>query len=92
MTVGKVERLQLRVDVESKKHLEDAAEAAHLSLSAFVLQAAQRHADEVLANRAFIRLAPDAAEDFLGALDAPATVNNRLLDALQRPVEVEWID
>jgi uncharacterized protein (DUF1778 family) len=92
MTEMKAERLQLRIDRSSKRHLEEAAEAAHLSLSSFVLQAAQRRADEVLADRALIGLDEDAATAFLEALDAPAEVNTRLLDALQRPVKVDWID
>ncbi|KQY64739.1 type II toxin-antitoxin system TacA family antitoxin [Nocardioides sp. Root140] len=92
MSQTKEERLQLRVAPAAKHHLESAAEAAHLNLSSFVLQAAIQRADEILADRALINLKAEAAEAFLDALEAPATVNDRLLDALQRSPKVDWLD
>jgi len=92
MSEAKAERLQLRIDEASKRHLEEAADAAHLSVSAFVLQAAQQRADDVLAERALIRLSSDSAVDFAAALDSMPEVNPHLLEALQRPVKVEWLD
>ncbi|WP_250290715.1 type II toxin -antitoxin system TacA 1-like antitoxin [Frankia sp. CiP1_Cm_nod1] len=88
----KADRLQLRIDDASKRHLEQAAAAAHLSLSAFVLQAAQQRADEVLADRALVHLPPRAAQNFLDALDRPATASPALRDALAGPVDVTWAD
>jgi uncharacterized protein (DUF1778 family) len=92
MTEIRDERLQLRVTPAAKRRLKAAADVAHLDLTAFVLQSAQQRADEVLANRSLIALSPDAAEQFLSALEAPARVNERLLGALQRPAKVDWLD
>ena len=47
---------------ERKRILEEAAESAHLSVSALVLQAAETRADEILLERQLVRLAPQAAE------------------------------
>ncbi len=88
----KTDRLQLRIDDASKLHLEQAAAAAHLSLSAFVLQAAQQRADEVLSDRALIHLSPQAAQNFLDMLDRPATASPTLREALAGPVDVTWAD
>lgn len=88
----KDERLQIRVAPERKRLLEEAAESAHLSVSAFVLQAAEMRADEILLERQLIRLAPDAARAFAAALGQPTSVNERLATALQRPRAFSWID
>jgi uncharacterized protein (DUF1778 family) len=92
MTEVKMDRLQLRIDEASKRHLEEAAKAAHLTVTSFVLQAAQQRADHVLADRALISLSAEAAEDFVVALDELPKVNPHLLQALQRPRKVDWLD
>jgi uncharacterized protein (DUF1778 family) len=92
MTVMKDDRLQLRVDAASKRRLEEAASEAHLSVSAFVLQAASQAADELLAQRQSIRLSPAAASAFEEALSRPARVNERLAVALARPATFSWLD
>ncbi|WP_232070665.1 type II toxin-antitoxin system TacA family antitoxin [Mycobacterium lacus] len=92
MTAMKDERVQLRVDAVSKRRLEEAAREAHLSVSAFVLQAASQAADDLLAERQTIHLSPDAAAAFTEALNRPARVNERLAAALQRPQQFSWLD
>jgi uncharacterized protein (DUF1778 family) len=92
MTAMKDNRLQLRVDAASKHRLEAAASEAHLSVSAFVLQAASQAADELLAERQIIHLPPNTAAAFTEALDRPAQVNERLVAALQRPQKFSWLD
>jgi uncharacterized protein (DUF1778 family) len=92
MSVTKGERLQIRVGPDEKRLLERAAEASHVSVSAFVLQSAAAQAAEVLAERRLIELGPDAAAAFSEALDAPASVNRRLATALQRPRSFRWLD
>jgi uncharacterized protein (DUF1778 family) len=92
MTIMKDDRLQLRVDAVSKRRLEEAASEAHLSVSAFVLQAASQAADDLLAERQTIHLSPDAAAAFTEALNRPARVNERLAAALQRPQKFSWLD
>jgi uncharacterized protein (DUF1778 family) len=88
----KDERLQIRVDPAAKRRLEQAAEAAHLSVSSFVLQAAELRAEEVLAERAMITLSPASAKAFAEALARPAAVNERLAEALRRPKKFSWLD
>jgi uncharacterized protein (DUF1778 family) len=62
------------------------------NVSAFVLQAAAFRAEEILAERQSVRLTPQAAEAFTEALDAPASVNERLAKALERPRKFTWLD
>jgi uncharacterized protein (DUF1778 family) len=92
MIEGKDERLQVRVEPKTKRLLEEAASAVHLSVSAFVLQAAAVRAEEILAERQLIELAPDAAEAFSNALARPGTVNDRLAQTLRRAPKFAWID
>ncbi len=80
------------VDAASKRRLDEAAGEAHISVTAFVLQAANRAADEVLAQRHTIRLSPTPASAFTEALNRPARVNERLTKALQRPAKFNWLD
>ncbi|WP_231584608.1 DUF1778 domain-containing protein [Mycobacterium haemophilum] len=82
----------MRVDAVSKRRLEEAASEAHLSVSAFVLQAASQAADDLLAERRTVHLSPDAAAAFTEALNRPARVNERLAAVLQRPQKFSWLD
>ncbi|HLG71135.1 MAG TPA: DUF1778 domain-containing protein [Chloroflexota bacterium] len=91
MPIVKDERLQIRVEPAAKRRLEEAAEAAHLSVSAFVLQAAEQRADELLLERQLIRLSPAAAEAFEDALSRPPMFNEQLGRALLRPPEFRWL-
>lgn len=88
----KDERLQIRIDPESKRRLEAAAVASHLSVSAFVVQAAGSHAAEMMVDRQLIELPQSAAIAFSRALQRPAAVNERLAAALGRPLQFSWID
>jgi uncharacterized protein (DUF1778 family) len=92
MAAVKDSRLQVRVGPTDKALLERAAAATHLSLSAFVLQAAAGRAEEVLAERSTIRLSAAAAAIFTEALNRPAQVNERLAAALDRPRKFTWLD
>ena len=92
MTVTKEERLQIRVDAVEKRLLERAAEASHVSVSAFVLQSTAAQAAAVLADRRLIALGADAAAAFSEALEQPAAVNRRLAQALERPLQFRWLD
>jgi uncharacterized protein (DUF1778 family) len=87
----KDDRLQLRVDPEAKRLLEQAAAAAHLSVSAFVLRAAAQEAESVLADRPLISMSPRAARAFSDALERPGRVNKRLADALGRRRKFGWL-
>lgn len=89
---GKDDRLQIRVDAHAKRLFEEAASAAHLTVSAFVLQAAARRAEELLAERQLIKLSRAAAAAVSEALEQPARVNERLAEALSRPRKFSWLD
>lgn len=88
----KLERLQIRVQPEEKRRLEAAAAAAHLSVSAFVLAAAESRAEELIAERQVISLTPEGSRALTEALERPAQVNERLALALDRPSKYTWID
>ncbi len=92
MATLKEERLQIRVGPGDKALLERAAAAAHLNVSAFVVQAAASRAEEILAERSSIRLSPDAAAAFSEALERPAEVNKRLAQTLRRKRSFSWLD
>jgi uncharacterized protein (DUF1778 family) len=92
MATVKEERLQIRVGPADKALLERAAAASHLNVSAFVMQAAASKAEEILAERASIRLSRDGAVAFTEALERPAGVNDRLADALRRKRTFSWLD
>jgi len=92
MAITKDERLQIRVDPAEKRLLERAAEASHVSVSAFVVQSAAMRAEEILTERQTIRLSASAAELFTHALEQPARVNERLAKALRRPRRFSWLD
>ena len=92
MSVVKDERLQIRVDPAQKRLLERAAEASHVNVSAFVVQAAALRAEEILAERQTVRLSEAAAVAFSEALERPATVNDRLAGVLRRPRKFHWLD
>jgi uncharacterized protein (DUF1778 family) len=80
------------VDAVAKRRLEEAASEAHLSVTAFMLQAANRAADDVLAERRAFHLSADAALALTEALNRPARINERLAKALQRPAKFSWLD
>jgi uncharacterized protein (DUF1778 family) len=61
-------------------------------MSAFVLQAAEARAEELLIERQLIELSPGAAEAFSEALERPGEVNERLAAAFDRPLKFSWID
>ncbi len=61
-------------------------------MSAFVLQAANQAADDLLAERQSIHLSPNGAAAFTEALSRPARVNERLAAALKRPQKFSWLD
>jgi uncharacterized protein (DUF1778 family) len=93
MVAVKQERLQIRVEPDEKRLLERAAAASHLSVSAFVLQAAAQRAEDVLADRAAaIELSPEAGAALALALHAPAMVNQRLASALRRRRGFRFVD
>ena len=71
-TSTKAARLNIRTSEEEKRLVEQAARCAHVSTSAFVMQAAVRSAEEVLADQTRVILPPDGWDAFAAMLDRPA--------------------
>jgi uncharacterized protein (DUF1778 family) len=88
----KDERLQIRVNPDEKRLLERAADASHLSVSAFVVAAAAERAESVLAERQVVALSAAGAEAFSVALSRPGQVNERLASALGRQRGFRFVD
>lgn len=76
----KAARLNIRTSEEEKRIVEQAAQVARVSASAFVMEAALRSAEEVLADQTVITVSPDGWDAFAAMLDRPA----REIPALRR--------
>ena len=81
----KSERLELRIDPDQKRLLEDAAAATDRSVTAFVLQSASIAAQDVLADRTTFVLGAEEWAAFTTALDRPPRANPRLAAFLSEP-------
>lgn len=68
----KDQRLNIRATAEVKSLVEEAARATHMTASAFVLQAAVRSAEEVLADQTSFALSPEQWAEFTALLSRPA--------------------
>ena len=81
---ARTEKLDLRLTPEAKRRLFAAAEAAHRSVSDFVLQSALERADETLADRRVFFLNAKQWATFQAALDAPPKIIPELKRLLER--------
>lgn len=82
MYPSKNERLSIRVPLQVKKLLVNAAKTRHKTLSDFVLDTAILEAEMVLAERRYFSLSPAAWEAFQDALDAPPQKHSRMQQLL----------
>lgn len=80
----KNERIDIRTSALAKRVLQDAATAKCKSVSEFVLDAALREADTVLAEQRHFALTDEQWASFTQALDAPAHLKPRLEKLLQQ--------
>jgi len=69
---AKAQRLNIRVTREVKALVERAARASRMNASQFVLQAAVRSAEDVLADQTRFTLPPEQWTAFTALLDRPA--------------------
>lgn len=76
----RAERFNIRVTQQEKSMVEQAARASRVSVSQFILQAAVRSAEEVLAQQTAFVLSPEQWDAFAERLDKPA----RVLPQLER--------
>lgn len=85
----KEDRLELRLESERRQLLDQAAKAAGLSTSAFVLEHATLAAQQVLADRTVFVLPPDRWDAFVELLDRPEQPVEGLAAFLARPSILE---
>ena len=84
-SAAKVERFNIRATREQKALVEQAAEALHMTTSQFLMQAAIRSAEDILAERTRFRVPPERWDEFTAALDRPAREVPALRRAVSRP-------
>lgn len=82
---ARTEKLDLRLSPTAKRTLQQAALAAHRSVSEFVLESALARAEETLPDRREFNLDADQWAAFLAALDAPPRHTPRLAELLKKP-------
>ncbi len=70
-TKRKIDRLELRLEPERRRLLDQAAKSAGLSTSAFVLEHATLAAQQSLADRTVFLLSPEQWDAFNELLDRP---------------------
>lgn len=83
--IARTEKLDLRLTPAAKRTLRAAAEAAHRSVSDFVLESALARADEELADRRYFGINAERWRAFLAALDAPPRPLPRLKRLMNEP-------
>lgn len=85
----KNERIALRVSSAQRVLLDEASRAEETTLSEFVLHAAIRRAEDVLADRRRFLLSEDAWKAFVDLLDRPAVEKPRLRRLMTTPSILE---
>ncbi|HEX7931686.1 MAG TPA: DUF1778 domain-containing protein [Paraburkholderia sp.] len=75
------QRMNLRVPSEAKSRLTRAANLNHVDLTSFVMQAALREADAVIAAAEQIKLSQESYRRVLMLLEDPPEPNGKLLAA-----------
>lgn len=83
-TTGKQERFNIRTTHQAKALVERAARIARMTTSQFVLQAAVRSAEEIVADQTRFTLSPEKWDAFTEALDRPAREIPELKRALSK--------
>jgi len=81
---AKTRRIEMRADPDSEERIALAAAAMHLSISAFVLSAAVREADLVLARADTTLMPAEQFDALMSSLEVPDEAP-RLLEAASRP-------
>lgn len=88
LTVKKTEEpsvvINLRAPARQRHLVDQAAKALGKTRTEFILDAACQAAEEVLLDRRFFQLDPDAFEQFTAMLDAPVSPDPRLRALLSR--------
>jgi uncharacterized protein (DUF1778 family) len=85
MAVLKDRSLNIRVTEDEKTIVEQAADLSHMAMSQFMLQAALRAAEEVLADQTRVVVPADKWDEFVTLLDRPTRVLPGLREAASKP-------
>ncbi|KPC50682.1 type II toxin-antitoxin system TacA family antitoxin [Amantichitinum ursilacus] len=75
----KRDTLNLRVPANDRSLIDRAAASMGKTRTDFILDAARRAAEEALLDRALMLVSPQAYNEFLDLLEAPAEPNDRLI-------------
>ena len=78
-------RLGLRATPEQERMLRRAADAAHKSLTDFILDSACRAAEQTLIDQQLFVVSGDRVQSLLDLLERPAQENTGLRDLFSRP-------
>lgn len=89
MPSSKSDRLNLRIEPELRELFEEAAAAAKMTLSAFILAATRIRAEHQLADRVDFSVTPAQWKAFMDALDRPPRDLPRLQRLMQEPSVLE---
>ncbi len=76
--------INIRTSREQRDLIDQAARAVGKSRSDFMIEAASRAAENVLLDRVFFRLEPEAFDRFTAMLDEPPGPSDGLREVLQR--------
>jgi uncharacterized protein (DUF1778 family) len=82
---GKRDRFNIRTTPRDKELVVQAAQIARMTTSQFVMQAAVRSAEEVLADQTRFVISPEKWDAFVEALDRPAREIPALKKAISKP-------
>ena len=82
---NRTSKLDLRLSPEAKQTLSAAAQAAHCSVSQFVLTSALERAAETLTERQRFALNAQQWEEFMVALDAPPQIVPQIQQLFREP-------
>jgi uncharacterized protein (DUF1778 family) len=87
--MAKPERLDLRLTVEQKRLIEDAAHLEGTTAAGFTVAAVMERAAEAVQRQRALVLSPEAWDEFVAALDAEPTMPPALRELLDKPSVLE---
>lgn len=79
------EVINVRIPTEQKTIIDNAAQLLGKSRTAFILELAVRHAEDILAEKTHFQLSPEQWDAFTALLDAPVQSNPALARLLNTP-------
>lgn len=83
--MAKTDRVDLRLEPDDHVLIRRAADELRMSVSAFMAWAARQRAEDVLAERTFTVLPPEAWDALAARLDGPAVPKPEVAELFSRP-------